>query len=245
MEKTMLESFCAAANLKALLLRGRDIPAVNQCAALVDNISELFSPDGNFNEAFDRLGEDAPVGRKKLEQLHPDIQVALRSNEELWKSRISGWTTPKGAVRHRRHTVRGFEFTTYAESRSLGTVFFTPDDSEILIPGRIQDIFSIETSGDNGVAREDFICVIKRYCGDPQPISCVAGMLPVYEDFGAHLWSSDLSETLYIIPMNRTLYHSISRAWSDGKVVMKLLNRVSVASYTVLIRGLTNGTCRH
>lgn len=222
----MLESFCAAANLKALLLRGRDIPAVNQCAALVDNISELFSPAGNFSEAFDRLGEDAPIKMGKPEKLHPDIYAALRSNEQLWKARISGWTTPKQAVRHNRLTVGGFEFTSYTESRSLGSIFFTPDDGEIQIPGRIQDIFCVKTE-DNGVEREDFIYVIKRHCGHPQQIPCIPSMLPVYADFGAHLWSSALSEQLDIIPATRALCHSIIRPWSDGTVVIKLLNRVS------------------
>lgn len=223
----MLETFCAAANLKALLTRGRDIPAVGQCAALVDKISTLFSPDGNFPEAFDQSDEDNSTGEGKLEQLHPKIYTALLSNEELWKLRVSGWTTPKQAVRHRRHTAGGLEFTTYTESRSLGSVFFTPDGSETIIPGRIQDIISVQRSEDSGMVREDFICVIKRHCGNSLHVPCIPSMRPVYNDFGAYIWSSDLAERLDIIPMAQMICHSIGRPWSDGMVVLKPLNRVS------------------
>lgn len=65
MEETVLESFCAAVNLKVLLLRGQDIPAVHQCASLVDKTSELFPPDKRFPEAIDQLREDTRIGDRR------------------------------------------------------------------------------------------------------------------------------------------------------------------------------------
>ncbi|KZP26233.1 hypothetical protein FIBSPDRAFT_949702 [Athelia psychrophila] len=206
MEKTMLQSFCAAANLKALL-RGSEIPAVNQCASQVEKISELFSPDGNVPEAIAARGNDVSSREQRAERLHPDIQAALMAKEILWKSRINGWRTPTQAFRHRRITVGAFEFASYTESRSLGSIFFKPDDSQILTPGRIQEIFAVETQGHDGVGREDIL------------------MLGVFEEFGAHIWPSDLSDQLDIVPFTGALYHSIGRSWSEGMVVLKPMNR--------------------
>lgn len=227
LERTMLESFCAAANLKALLLRGSDIPAVNQCARQVDNISELFSPDKNFPEAVTELDHKNSARERRAEQLHPRIYAALHSKEDEWKSLIQGWATPKEAIRHRRKSFGGFEFATYTESHSLGSVFFKPDDSEISIPGRIQDIFAVYMPGPDGTSREEYFLVINRHCGQRQPIPCTPGILSVFEEFGAYLWSSDLSEELDIVSFQHTLCHSIGRPWSDGVVVLKPMNRVS------------------
>lgn len=222
----MLQSFCAAANLKALL-RGSEIPAVNQCASQVEKISELFSPDGNVPEAIAARGNDVSSRERRAERLHPDIQAALMAKEILWKSRINGWRTPTQAFRHRRITVGAFEFASYTESRSLGSIFFKPDDSQILTPGKIQEIFAVETLGHDGVGREDILCVIKRHTGQPQSITCTPSMLGVFEEFGAHIWPSDLSDQLDIVPFTGALYHSIGRSWSEGMVVLKPMNRVS------------------
>lgn len=59
----------------------------------------------------------------------------------------------------------------------------------------------------------------------------ICEMCSVYKDFGAHLWSSNLSKQLDVIPMIRTLYHSIGRPWSDGIFVLKPMNRVSDLLY--------------
>ena len=226
-ERTMLESFCAAANLKALLLRGSDIPAVNQCAIQVDKTSELFSPDRSFPEAIAARDHNASDREIRAEPLHPDIQAALVAKESLWKSRIDGWTTPQQAIRRRRVTVGGFEFTSYTESRSLGSIFFTPDDSQFLTPGRIQDIFAVQVLGQDGVGREVVLCAIKRQKGHPQTITCTPSVLGIFEEFGAHIWPSEFSDQLDIIPFTHTLYHSIGRPWSEGMLVLKPMNRVS------------------
>lgn len=221
----MLESFCAAANLKAFLLRGNNIPVVKQCAMLVDQTSELFAPDNNFPEARTNPNQGSNTC-KKSQQLHQDIRAALQENEDHWKSCISGWTSPDRATIHRRQNVGGFDFTTYAESRSLGSVFFRPNDSEVWVPGRIQEIFSVVSPGQNGVTREHFFCAIKRYQGQPIPYD--DSMLSKFEDFGAQLWSSELSHHLDIITLNYPLCHMIGRPWSQGIVVLKPTDRVSI-----------------
>lgn len=227
----MLGSFCAAANLKALLLRGSDIPAVNQCAKEVDKIAELFSPDKNFAEASPGRGHDARDKERKAESLHPDIRAALLAKEYALKLRIDGWTTPTQAIRHRRITVGGFEFTNFTESRSMGSIFFRLDDSQILTPGRIQDIFTVETLSHDGVRREDVFCAVKRQRGQPQSVPCTPSMLGVFQEFGAHIWLSDLSDQLDIILSTDVLCHSIGRSWSDCMVVLKPMNRVSFESH--------------
>ena len=222
----MLKSFCAAANLKALLLRGSDIPAVKQCAEEVDRTSELFAPDRNFPEAAAALERRTNTRRDVIQQLHPDVFAALHSQEAQWKSRISGWTTPRQAIRLSRRSIGGFEFTTYTESRALGSIFFEAGDSERQVPGRIQDIFAVEMERE-GLGRHELFCVVKRHLGQPRPIPCSDQMLPVFEEFGAYLWSSGLSEQVEIIPFDQTLCHMIGRQWSEGLVVLRPLNRVS------------------
>lgn len=222
----MLESFCAAANLKALLLRGSNIPAVKQCADEVNLTSELFAPDKNFPEASATMNRRTNTKRNIIQQLHPDVFAALHSQEEQWKSRVSGWTTPRQAIRYSRRSIGGFEFTTYTESRALGSVFFVSSDSERPVPGRIQDIFAVEIVH-NGISRQEFICVVKRHLGRPRPIPCHVQMLPIFEEFGAYLWSRNLSEQVDIIPFDQTLCHLIGRPWSDDLFVLKPMNRVS------------------
>lgn len=225
----MLESFCAASNLKAFLQRERDMPesAISQCASQLDKISQPFSPDKNFLEATAEHSGHASRRKKMAEPLQPDIQAALLANKSLWESRIDGWTTPTRAIRYRRISARGLEFTTYTESQSLGSIFFKPDDTQVMTPGRIQDIFAVETLGHDGLTQEDILCAIKRYSGEPLPIPCIPGMTDIIAEFGAHIWHDDLSDQLDIIPITAALYHSIGRPWSDGLVVLKMMKRVS------------------
>lgn len=171
-------------------------------------------------------GCDTGDKQRKTEPLRADVQAALLEKESVWKARISGWTTPTQAIRHRRITFGGVDFASYTESRSQGSIFFRPDDHNALIPGRIQDIFTVETF-DDGARREDVLCVIKRHSGEPQRIPCAPSMLSVFEDFGAQLWPSDLRDQIDIIPFTEVFYHSIGRPWSDNMVVLKPMNRVS------------------
>lgn len=161
MDRTMLQSFCAAANLKALLTRDSDILTVKQCAIQVDKISQLFSTDESFLE--DTAMEICNNGDKeqKAELLHTNIQVALLEKENLWKSRISGWTTPTYATRQCKTIIGRAYFSSYTESHLQGSIFFRPDDCNVLIPERIQDIFTVETFA-NGARQKDTLCVIKR-----------------------------------------------------------------------------------
>jgi hypothetical protein len=52
-----------------------------------------------------------------------------------------------------------------------------------------------------------------------------------YPDFGAKLWQRALKERPTVIPDWRPLCHAIFRPWSEDKVVMKPLDRVSQTSH--------------
>lgn len=104
--------------------------------------------------------------------------------------------------------------------------FFKPENTELVVPGRIQDIFAIEIECD-GATHKELFCAIKQHQGQPLPIPCDMTMSPIFRDFGVYLWCTDLSEHLDVILFDQTLYHSISHPWSNGLIVLKPMNRVS------------------
>jgi hypothetical protein len=147
----MLKSFCAAANTRGFLNRPDCPPVLKESAkilercgvhdrgvAIVAEIRTLGFESDNIKEL--RYSEIQWTKRT----IFPErVRTAMRSIDDDLRTEIKGWPTPKNAFFHERHTIRGVQYTTYRSLKRDSCVFFLSKGTETLVPGVIQEIFSV------------------------------------------------------------------------------------------------------
>jgi hypothetical protein len=117
-------------------------------------------------------------------------------------------------------TIGGRLFATKNRSRHNAEVFFKPPGCEDLLPGVIGGINSID-DGD----QEVFVLSIQLR--KPAP-ACIINPFARYPDFGAQLWSTEFKEEIICIPATQPIFHSESRMWVSGVVVLKAITSVGL-----------------
>lgn len=149
------------------------------------------------------------------------ILLVLEASYHRLCTQIHGWSTPDKASFHNRHTVRGIEYTTRTTSMRDSAIFFSPVDDNNLVPGFIQDIFSVPIRrGSDTIAQHFF--VVRRY----HPLSApFHNPFLLHADFGAELWSDKVAESVEVVPTSRQICHSIGRRWDNGILVLKPLDK--------------------
>ena len=216
----MLKTFCAGANLKALLSalkmaipllarkwdQGQQTGTIGELNNLgnsgetrkLDNGKELFLLrsvyDNAFRIAFEEVSRTLP-----------------RDPDDNWRS----------AKKHEWVAIGGKLFATKNRSRSNAEVFFKPLDGEDLLPGVITGIISIE-DGDQEVF---VLSILPR---KPAP-AYIKNPFAHYPHFGAQLWSTEFEEEIVCILATQPICHSESRIWfTGGVVVLKAISSVRV-----------------
>ena len=220
----MLKTFCAGANLKALLQGDRCPSALKMAVPLLERkwdqdrrtgtIGELNNL-GNSDIRKIENGKQALIVRKIYDNV---FRIAF---EEVSRTLPRAQDVDfRSAQLHKRVTIGGRLFATENRSPRNAEVFFKPLDCEDLVPGVITGITSIE-DGDQE------IFVLSIYPRKPAP-ACTKNPFARYPDFGAQLWSTEFEKEIITIPATQPICHSESRMWDTGIVVLKAITSVGL-----------------
>jgi hypothetical protein len=220
----MLKTFCAGANLKALLQGDRCPSALKMAVPLLERKWNQYRRTGTIGE-LNNLGNSET--RKVDNGKRILIPRKIYDNAFRIASEEASKTLPpaqdvdfRWAQKHERVAIGGRLFATKNRSRGNAEVFFKPVDCEDLLPGVIAGITSIE-DGD----QEIFVLSIQPR--KPAPASII-NPFARYPDFGAQLWSTEFKEEIICIPATQPIFHSESRTWVTGVVVLKAITSVGL-----------------
>ena len=224
LEATMLKTFCAGANLKALLQGDRCPSALKMAVPLLEKKWNQGRRTGTMGE-LNNLGisetQKVDNGKKILipRQIYDNaFHIAFEeASRTLPRAQDVDF---RSAQKHEQVTIGGRLFATKNRSCRSAEIFFKPLDCEDLVPGVIAGITSIE-EGDQDV----FVLSIQPR--KPAPTS-IMNPFARYPDFGAQLWSTEFEEKIICIPATQPICHSESRMWVTGVVVLKAITSVSL-----------------
>lgn len=228
----MLETFCAASNIKAFMRRPNCPPVLKELAPLLETCWGDETRGTLMEDIRSLKLEDVSVIRsredikwKSMEPIEDDIRQALASISTQLRKKIPDWTTPSRVFTHSRHTIRGAAYSPAHASKRDSTVFVKSMQSDTFVPGIIRGIFSVQWPAKQEDQFEElFFMVIHEFLPSKPDI---VDPFRDYPDFGAKLWLKDLNEQPTVIPDWRPLCHAIFRPWGEDTVVMKPLDRVS------------------
>lgn len=221
----MLKTFCAGANLKALLQGDRCPSALKMAIPLLERKWDQGQRTGTIGD-LNNLGNSGETRRvdNGKQVLIPrkiyDNAFRIAFKEALRTLPRAQDVNFRSVKKHERVTIGGKLFATKNRSRCNAEVFFKPLDCEDLLPGVIGGIFSIE-DGD----QEVFVLSIQPR--KPAP-ACITNPFARYPDFGAQLWSTEFEEEIVCIPTTQPICHSESREWVTGVVVLKAITSVGL-----------------
>ena len=218
----MLKTFCAGANLKALLQSEKCPSALKMAVPLLERKWDQGRRTGT-------IGELNNLGISDIRKVENGRQVSIvrkiYDNAFRHAFEDASRTLPRtqdveyrSAKLHQRVTIGGRLFATKNRSRCNAEVFFKPLNCEDLMPGVITGITSIEDS-------DQEIFVLSIYPRKPAP-ECTINPFARYPDFGAELWSTEFEKEFMIIPATQPICHSESRTWDTGVAVLKAITSV-------------------
>jgi hypothetical protein len=204
LEKTILESFCAASNIKAFL-------QTESCPDIIQKAGHLL--DGCWGDEVRgtlmqdmrslHLSQECPTasreeidwnGRKPLPS---DIGESLTQISAGLRAEIPEWIMPKKVFFHDRWTIGGRQFATFRALRKDSIVFFELEVGGEMVPGVIRDIFSVHcrTKDDDEYVEIPFLAIHayhrSKVIDDP---------FRSFPDFGASIWSANLEDRPVVIP---------------------------------------------
>lgn len=230
----MLKSFCAAANLRALVQSDRCPDIIRSCSHLLDEcygqdqrgtlMNDLRILDYSLNDHSSQV-ESWDYEQDKFEPLEKVVYDALITFAD--SHRTDGWTVHSQAVFHKQHKIRGLQ---YAEMTAGGkntrarhsTIFFQPEGSGQLVPGVVRKIFSIPRK-QNGIESRALFLAVHRYKPLPDHVD---DPFKRYEEFRSSLWSDERSSLEIVIPSQK-ICHATFCQWQEGIFVMRPIDRVS------------------
>ena len=227
----MLKTFCAGANLKALLQGDRCPSALRMAIPILEKKWDQGQRTGTIGELnnLGNSGETQKVDNGKRVLLHRKVyDEAFRIAFEKLSRKLPYIQDDnfRSAQKHQRVAIGGRLFETKNRSRRNAEVLFKPLDCEDLLPGVIAGIVSIEDDDE-----EIFVLTIQPR--KPAPTS-VVNPFARYPDFGAQLWSTEFEEEIVCIPATQPICHSESRAWvTPGVVVLKAISSVGLQNMSI------------
>jgi hypothetical protein len=218
----MMKSFCAGANLKALL-QGEMCPDILKLA--VPLLEKKWGQDrrqGTMNTLWN-LGDVATERLGKGMKTTLSVQEYKGAFDVGFADRYeASWDTSGemfSATSHKRVAIGGRTFATKDQSSRDSEIYFKALEGDSPVAGIIASIFSV-VDGE----REVFVLLV--YPRKPAPAHAV-NPFARYPDFGAEVWSDELEARPICIPTTRRMYHVQLRPWSKGLVVLKPIIPVS------------------
>jgi hypothetical protein len=228
LETTLVNSFCATANLQSFVDGPSCLNYLAFCAPIIeqcygqDNCGTLMSDMHtlrNVEETSDTENTTWCYDSKDLRPLENDVYNALVTKGVA----TSGITLGQNVVPHPRYKFAGLQYTPFHVHKKDSTIFFKEPGGQALIPGRIRNIFSVPRRLDSGVIEKNVFFAIHRHREVGEGVS---DPFKEFEGFGASVWSSTFHD-VEVIQSTDIVCHGILRPWADGLVVLRPLNRVS------------------
>ena len=230
-ERTMLVTFCAAANIKAFMQQQGCPDALKQLLPLVEALlkedtrgtlmSELLPLEVDEAKAIEDKS-DTHLEYRELERKYYDAMV---SQQTAIKADLPYWTPGKRAATHDSYTFRGLSYSRHLEGRAGGMIFFRPHGSDTFVPGVIRKIFTVAAMNDSHPRLVNCaLLAVHRF----QP--CPDSMFDPFRSFpafGAGIWSRATSPTIEIVPGAREFHHAIAQRWNETTHVLKSTATVS------------------
>ncbi|KIJ04550.1 hypothetical protein PAXINDRAFT_22156 [Paxillus involutus ATCC 200175] len=211
----MLETFCAAANIKALMQRC-DVPILKEAEEILKHCCTPYGGQDFVTDMNIFAGAESDAQQWSIEGGAHTTSIP----DELRCAWATGGNTKplQKITTYKCYSVGGIQYATRRHSNRDCFVFFTPNRQAQRVPGVIEYIFSAPFS-DN---EHSYFIAIQRNL--PVPEKVVDPFLG-YEDFGAQLWSNEYGEHLEIVTSRDLLCHAISMTWEDDILVMKPLDK--------------------
>jgi hypothetical protein len=212
----MLKTFCAGANLRALLQS-------ESCPTSLKAAVPILERQWNQNRQTGTIGEVNNLGNHEIRKVENGRQVLLPREQyqavfqTSFKSRSKALPETSDGVflnaqSHKHISIAGRIFATKRQLPRNAEVFFQSSEGGSPIPGVIDRIFSIHADSEDVFV----LCIHPR---KPLP-KRVHNPFSRFPDFGAELWSTELGSVINI-PATQPLYHSQSRLWAKGIMVLK------------------------
>ncbi|KAH7904023.1 hypothetical protein BJ138DRAFT_1019721 [Hygrophoropsis aurantiaca] len=233
LETTMLESFCAASNVKAFIQQPECPSILKESSSLLEECWGQYNKGTLMTDIRTLAGEQIPdkklkrseIAWNKQEQLSEELRSTLLAMHKELVYELPNWTCPDAAFFHPRHTICQLRYANQQTSKRDSTMFFKPLRSNFLVPGVIQEIFSVPIKHTKDDYTEIYFLAIQKF----KACSSEDDPFEKYPDFGASIWSEELAD-LDIIPSSQTICHAIWQPWRKGTTVgttvMKPLDRV-------------------
>lgn len=201
----MMNTFCAASELRVFLQRPGCPEALRDCAPILANCFPTLQK-GTLNHDAEILGEDGETQstRPKEIKLEDDIHNVL-------VTLIPGH--PKTVREYARFEIKGRKFATSHATYRNSIVYFQPVGGTALVPGVIRKIFEA------GASPSVFLA-IHRYLplrDDP---------FKKYPGFGATVSWKVTRDEVEIIPATCRIYAANQRPWGDDRIVSRPLMEV-------------------
>lgn len=215
----MLETFCAAARVKAILREPGAPDVISKaaeillrcCAPFAD---EVFRTDTGILRT---ATESIPyVSHNDANIIETPISDVLKQAWEKADTHISG---NDNITEYKRLQIAGLQYSTRKHSTSDSCVFLQNTSGEFG-PGVIEHMFSVGQDHDRA-----YYIAIRCYLPTPAEYE---DPFQEYSDFGAQIWSCAYTSQLDIVPVcTGRICHAISMDWGTSEVVLKPMNRVS------------------
>ena len=223
LEKTMLESFCAASQIKSFADR-LDSPILHKCATMlqtciaVDNRGTLNADVNQFLPFHGLTTSADPL----VTPLDAELVAALQRDSAAFERELPGWAISKYGTIHSNFKLRRFTFSKSSVNLRNSIIFYQSDHCGNLQPGIIREIFTIHSQ--DGLSHWTFLAV-HPYLSHTHLID--NQLFTQWTDFGASLYSTEHDPYIHIVPTSRRIFHAIQRRWNGTSQVLKSLDRVS------------------
>jgi hypothetical protein len=232
LEITIVESFCAASNLRTCVQSGRCPDALAKCEPILNSMygqdtrgtlmNDIWTLHSDINEV--PANDDVSACKYNEAKLKPLDEETYRALVTFAaNNRNEGWAATKEALLHVQHTIRGQKYQCSTVGKKNCVIFFQPKAEQRLVPGVIRQIFSIPRTTPNGTVTNCVLFAVQRFQWLDDHIH---NPFKTFENFGAELWR-DTTSQMEIITPSQKICHTIHHKWDDKILVMKPLNRVS------------------
>ena len=235
LEKTMLESFCAASQIKSFADRVKS-PIMHECSSILQGCLAAESR-GTLNVDINRFTpfrSSASLSDPLVSPLDGEIVAALQRDASVLEQELPGWKLSKYGTIHSQFKLRGLTFSKLSANLRNSFIFYQADGQGYLQPGIIREIFTIYS--EDGLSQWTFIATHPFI---PRAHSVDSPLFSEWSDFGASLFSTDYSSHVHIVPSTRQIFHAIRRRWCDDFQVLKSLDRVSRHDYSSAAQSFT------
>jgi hypothetical protein len=233
MDEIILRSFCTGSKLSAMLDRDDISPALAMVNAELGKALETKTRGPVDFDILDPMQPDCNVvsgpSAVAITPLHDKTLLAgIHRMESSHVKDIRAWEAPMSVVMTSGHLVRGALFTTKRASQSASKassiVYFRPARSAAPLPGQIETAFLVPFQGPSSMRLYHFF-VVRRYRVCSMETTDI--FLTKFPEFGARIYSKELSDEVEVIRGSMVVSHVWQRSWDDDHMVTKSMNRVS------------------